>query len=229
MRKIISNIPNGITLLNLLCGFVGIVCAFKYPEIPTAYFVWVGFLFDVLDGLAARILRAQSKLGGELDSLSDIVTFGVLPSIVLYQMLVPLTSSGIIPFLAGSIAVFSAYRLAKFNIDENQTNSFIGLPTPANALFITGLPLITSGAVNEFLHESWAVLLIVGIFSYLLVCSRNFFSYKMKNYTWADNKFKYTFLLSSILFILFFNVSAISYVMLFYVFSSLITKKNSHA
>ena len=162
-----KNIPNFITCLNLLCGCIGIVFAFEGNLVWSAYMVGIAAVLDFLDGFAARILKVHSEIGKQLDSLADMVSFGVLPGVVMFNLLqqsfyyelfleywkVPLpnkfndiwydtTRVNYIPYIAFLIPVFSAIRLAKFNIDTRQTNSFIGLPTPANSIFICSLPLI---------------------------------------------------------------------------------------
>ena len=143
-----------LTLANLACGCVGIVCTFAYPKVQPIIFALIGCVFDYLDGFAARRLDAQSKLGLELDSLADLITSGVFPSVVMYQVLVKTTGGNeIIPFFAFSIAIFSAYRLAKFNVSSDQKENFIGLPTPACGLFLIGLPLI-GGTLGGYIHNT---------------------------------------------------------------------------
>ena len=136
-RKIL---PNLFTSLNLLSGCIGIVFISSGKLEYALYFVLTGVFFDFLDGFSARLLKVSSPIGKELDSLADMVTFGVLPSFVIYELLNPLTD-GWMPYTSFLIAIFSALRLAKFNVDTRQREVFIGLPTPANAVFISGLTL----------------------------------------------------------------------------------------
>jgi CDP-diacylglycerol--serine O-phosphatidyltransferase len=215
-NPIVGQIPNLITLANLICGGVGILYIFKYPDTPTIYFVLWGCLFDFLDGLAARVLKAQSDIGKSLDSLADIVSFGLLPSIMLYEIIAKQTSNVTLPYLAFAVVFFSAYRLAKFNNDTEQEYTFTGLPTPANALFLAGLPMI-SGMVGGWINDPHALLVIVGIFSLLLVSPIKFFSLKMKNFSIKDNLTKYIFVIVSGIILLFLGTAGISLVILLYV------------
>ncbi|HNH60994.1 MAG TPA: CDP-diacylglycerol O-phosphatidyltransferase [Cyclobacteriaceae bacterium] len=161
-----------------------------------------------------------SPLGKELDSLADMVSFGLLPSMVMYVMLQDATQSEYLPYLAFSIAVFSALRLAIFNIDETQSDSFKGLPTPANALFITSLPLLT-GSLAIALFEPWIVITIVIISSYLLVSGIPLFALKFKNFSWKENKVRFTFLTVSVLLLATLRITAIPLIILLYIALSL--------
>lgn len=135
-------IPNLLTLCNLICGCIALIEIFYGSYYYSAYWVMAGALFDVLDGLAARLLRAGSSIGKDLDSLADVVTFGVVPGMMVYKWLILCTDSGLWPYVGLLIPAFSALRLAKFNNDSEQTTEFRGLPTPANALFFISLPLM---------------------------------------------------------------------------------------
>lgn len=177
-------------------------------------------MFDFLDGFAARMLNVSSPIGKELDSLADMVSFGLLPAMVMFVMLQDATQSEYIPYLAFSIAVFSALRLAIFNIDETQSDSFRGLPTPANALFITSLPLLT-GPVAIALFESWIVTTIVVLSSYLLVSGIPLFALKFKSFTWKDNKIRFTFLAVSVVLLATLKITAIPLIILLYIALSL--------
>src|SRR5687767_3112110 len=173
-----KHIPNFLTCCNLLCGTLGILNIFDFPYLieeveykgvlPAAYFVWAACTFDFFDGFAARMLKVSSPIGKELDSLADVVSFGILPSVVMYKMLSDSTDSAVIPYAGFMIAVFSALRLAIFNVDETQRDSFRGLNTPANTIFITSLPLL-SNYVGKWLYEPWVLLGITLLFSLLLV------------------------------------------------------------
>src|SRR5690242_18766414 len=140
-----KHIPNVLTCGNLLCGCLGIIFCLENRAVPIAYFVWVAGIFDFFDGFTARWLKVTSPIGKELDSLADMVSFGLLPSLVMYKMIEACTTNVYLPYTALMIAVCSALRLAIFNIDETQHDSFKGLNTPANTIFITGLPFLTGG------------------------------------------------------------------------------------
>lgn len=214
------HLPNFLTCCNLLCGCLGIVFLLEGRNVPAAYFVWVACVFDFFDGFAARMLKVSSPIGKELDSLADVVSFGVLPSMVMYRMLADSTTSEAIPFIGFMIAMFSALRLAIFNVDETQRDSFKGLNTPANTLFITSLPLLR-GTVGDWLYAPETLLLITVVFSFLLVSRIEIFALKFKNFSWADNKVRFTFLGLSVLLLIIFQVAAIPLIILLYIGLSL--------
>ena len=207
-------IPNALTCLNLLCGCGGILASFHYPPITPAYFVWAACIFDFFDGFAARILKAHSPMGKELDSLADMVSFGILPSMVMFRLISATTPNEWLPYCAFLIAIFSALRLAKFNIDENQKDSFIGLPTPANTLSLTSLVFL-NGPLNVVTSNTTFLISIVLIFSYLLVSPIPLFALKFKNFSWADNKLQFTFALLSVLLLLSLQAAALPFIILF--------------
>jgi CDP-diacylglycerol--serine O-phosphatidyltransferase len=188
--------------------------------VPAAYFVWIACIFDFFDGFAARILKVSSPIGKELDSLADLISFGLLPSVVLYKMLVAANAPEYVPYLAFSIAVFSALRLAIFNLDERQSDSFRGLPTPANALFVTSLPLLT-GIVAIALYDYWVLCFMAVISSYLLVSGIELFALKFKNFSWQDNKIRFTFLALAVLLLVVLQRAAIPVIILLYIALSL--------
>ncbi|RZK73966.1 MAG: CDP-diacylglycerol--serine O-phosphatidyltransferase, partial [Pedobacter sp.] len=138
MRK---HIPNAITCANLFSGCIGIVYAFNGDLKTVAFFVILSGIFDFFDGFVARLLKVKSEIGKELDSLADVISFGFLPGVIVFQLL-NIENSGYLPYLAFLIPVFSAYRLAKFNLDTRQTEEFIGLNTPMNTFFIISLPYL---------------------------------------------------------------------------------------
>lgn len=185
-----------------------------------AYFVWIACVFDFFDGFAARLLKVNSPIGKELDSLADMVSFGLLPAMVMYRMLLESNSHAYLPYFAFSIAIFSALRLAIFNIDETQSDSFKGLPTPANALFITALPLLT-GNIALTLFEPWILCVIVAISSYLLVSGIPLFALKFKSFAWKENKIRFTFLILSVLLLAVLKIAAIPVIILLYIALSL--------
>jgi CDP-diacylglycerol---serine O-phosphatidyltransferase len=204
----IKQLPNFITLLNLFCGILSIISVFEGELWYASIFILIASVFDFMDGFAARLLNAYSEIGKQMDSLADLVSFGLAPAFILHQLMktswnyeqlwLPefslLTFIVFLPFL---VALFSALRLAKFNVDENQTSSFIGLPTPASALFIASLPLIIQfdGGTISWFFEHPHFLIAVSVFIPALLVSRlPLFSLKFKNFSFADNKIRFTFL-----------------------------------
>lgn len=222
------HIPNFLTCCNLVCGTLGIFYLFKfdwvdihYQNVPSpAYFVWAACLFDFLDGFVARLLKVHSPIGKELDSLADLISFGLLPTVFMYHALEAYTANLYMPFASLLIVVFSALRLAKFNIDETQSDSFKGLPTPANALFITGL-LYLDFLWNDVNYTLFILLSLTLVFSALLVSNIELFALKFKDFSWRANKTRFTFLILSVLLIAFFNFAAIPLVVILYILFSL--------
>jgi CDP-diacylglycerol---serine O-phosphatidyltransferase len=219
----IRHLPNFLTCCNLLCGCFGIVFLLEDRAVPAAYFVWAACFFDFLDGFFARLLKVSSPIGKELDSLADVVSFGVLPAMVMYKMIALNSSMESLPYFGFTIAAFSALRLAIFNIDTRQTDSFIGLNTPANTLFITSLPLLPE-SVHPWLYQDWLLVSITMMFSLLLVSPIEFFALKFKNFRWGDNKVRFTFLILSVLLIILFKVTAIPLVIILYIIMSLVVR-----
>jgi CDP-diacylglycerol--serine O-phosphatidyltransferase len=218
--KLLKHIPNTLTCLNLLCGCIGIVFVLEGYPVPAAYFVWAACIFDFFDGFAARWLKASSPIGKELDSLADMVSFGVLPSVMMYSWLGKESDHPYLPFIAFTIAIFSALRLAKFNIDERQTNSFIGLPTPANALFLTALPFLPE-SILIFTQQTWVLVAIILVFSLLLVAEIELFALKFKSFGWRGNELRFAFLGIALILIVGLNKSSLPAIILLYVLLSL--------
>jgi len=216
----IRHLPNFLTCCNLICGCLGLIFLWEDPHIPTAYFVWAACLFDFFDGFAARLVKVSSPIGKELDSMADMVSFGALPSLFMFKLLQFESLIDYLPYVALLIAVCSALRLAIFNIDETQSDSFKGLPTPANALFITGLPFLDY-TFFDFVFNPIVLVVIVVVFSLLLVSRFELFALKFKNFTWADNKVRFTFLLLSVLLLAVINFAAIPLIIILYVAGSL--------
>jgi CDP-diacylglycerol--serine O-phosphatidyltransferase len=215
-----KHLPNFLTCCNLICGCFGIVFLLEDKGIPAAYFVWASCVFDFFDGFAARILKVSSSIGKELDSLADMVSFGLLPSLIMYKMFSASTSDQYLPYLAFMIAVCSALRLAIFNVDETQRDSFKGLNTPANTIFISSLPLL-SGSVGSWLYTPVTLVVITVVFSLLLVSRIEIFALKFKNFSWQDNKLRFTFLILSVLLLIVFQQVAIPLIIILYVLLSL--------
>lgn len=221
--KLLRHLPNALTCGNLLCGCFGLVWVVQHPIEQAAYFVWAACVFDFLDGFAARALSVASPIGKELDSLADMVSFGLLPSIVMYYMIHAVADLPVLAYLGFSIAVFSALRLAQFNIAENQKDSFIGVPTPATALFLTAIPFLPQplDAVRDY---SSALIAITLLFSFLLVSPWELFALKFKNFTWADNQMRFTFLLLAVLLLFWWRAGAIPIIILLYIAISLVSR-----
>ena len=215
------HLPNFLTCCNLICGCLGIVFVLENRAIPAAYLVWLAGIFDFFDGFAARMLKVSSPIGKELDSLADVVSFGVLPSLVMYKLITASTDSSVLPYIGFTIAVFSALRLAIFNVDETQRDSFRGLNTPANTLFITSLPLLYNH-VGRWLYQTEVLIAITLIFSFLLVSRIQFFAFKFKNFRWEDNRIRFTFLILAVLLLITLQVLAIPIIIILYVVLSLL-------
>lgn len=194
------NIPNTITCLNLISGCIATYWAFQGDYRMALLFIVIGAVFDFFDGMVARLLHVSSPIGKELDSLADDITFGFAPSAIIFSYLSHLTSyiSLLIPYLAFIMAAFSALRLAKFNLDERQALGFIGLPTPANALFWGALIGGLQGYDIHFEGIEWCIIAGVFISSYLLISEIPMFALKFKTWGWKGNEIKYIFLLTCI-------------------------------
>jgi CDP-diacylglycerol--serine O-phosphatidyltransferase len=215
------NIPNVITAANLFTGAVGVFFASQFEFEWAAFCIVLAAIFDFLDGMLARLLKVHSEIGKQLDSLADMVTFGFLPSYILFQLL-QMNDAGILSFTAFLIAVFSAFRLAKFNIDTRQSKEFIGLPTPANALFVGFLIFLKEVENLGFLFQTLPLILIAVIFSLLLVAELPMIALKFKNLKFRDNIFRYLTIFSAVLLTSIFQFSAIPFVILLYILLSMI-------
>lgn len=231
-----KHIPNAITCLNLFSGCLGLYFAFKGELVTTAYLVGIAAIFDFLDGMIARLIHAYSEIGKQLDSLADMVSFGVVPGTIMFMLLqrieAPFLSipADILPFFGFLITIFSALRLAKFNIDTRQTTSFIGLPTPACTLFVASLPLILETGdlvMFEIILNQPVLLALTILLSFLLVAELPLFALKFKNFTWQDNSIRFIFLGLSVILLAMLKFAAIPLVILLYVLLSII-KKTSH-
>lgn len=243
-----KQIPNILTLSNLLCGILAIYFLYDLEEetipILPSLLIIAGAIFDFFDGFTARALKVSCPIGKELDSLADVITFGLAPSLITVELLKIQTSfpdyAGLICFIPLLMALMSAYRLAKFNIDERQSTSFIGLPTPANALLWLSLPLIVYllenkihlwglyseriyAAITAFLVNPYFICITSLIMAVLLVSELKMFALKFKNFTWQDNKIKFIFLLSCLVLLFVFNCFAIPFIVLLYIIISIIT------
>ncbi len=244
-----KHIPNLITSLNLLCGCLAILFVVSGDLVIASFLVIVGMFFDFFDGLAARLLNVQSEIGVQLDSLADMVSFGVVPGLVMFQLLnksiAPqvLTTGfensetingleqgmSIIPFIGMLIIIASAFRLAKFNIDSRQTTSFIGLPTPANTLLIISLPLIFqyqySPFIESIIFNQWFLIALTICSAILLNAEIPLFALKFKTWDFKSNKLRYLFLAISLITIVILKFIAIPFIIILYIVLSLIFKE----
>ena len=224
-----SHIPNAITCGNLVSGCLSILFVACNRPVMAGLMIFVAGLFDFLDGFAARLLNAHSPIGADLDSISDVVSFGVAPGFIMHWLMsraqhpeVSLLGLDLLPCLAFLLPVFSAIRLAKFNIDDTQTTSFRGIPAPGMAIFMASLPLALAQA-NHLTDGSLsygACLGIVLIFSFMMVSNLRFFSFKMKSTKWKGNEVRWIFLLVAVVSYIIFRWLALPFVMMLYVLLS---------
>ena len=218
--KVKKHIPNILTLANLFCGILAIKNGFSEHYFLAGFLVLLGAFFDFFDGFAARLLKVQGELGKQLDSFADMVTFGVAPGVVMYSFLSSFIEDSYTPYISFVIPLLSAVRLAKFNVDSNQSDKFIGLPTPANALFFVFIPLVfilesfawdsTTFVTdmnrdyfsNPFVAQSFSVsetfkylmIVIILLFSYLLNAPIEMIALKFKSFGWKGNEIRFVFL-----------------------------------
>ncbi|NCD14238.1 MAG: CDP-diacylglycerol--serine O-phosphatidyltransferase [Bacteroidia bacterium] len=228
MRK---HVPNMITLLNLLSGCIAITMAFRGEFTAVVLWVSAAALFDFLDGMAARLFKAYSNIGKELDSLADVVSFGVAPATAVYMLMrdslqMPALAgqwgAALIPYLAFLIPLFSAYRLAKFNLDERQTSSFLGLPTPANALFWISYCYGMDHLAPQEGSFLYLTLSLIVILSLLMVSEFPMFSLKIKSLQLKGNRPQLTLLLLSAALIAVWGITGIAWSILTYIALSLL-------
>jgi CDP-diacylglycerol--serine O-phosphatidyltransferase len=233
--QIKKHIPNAITLLNLASGLLAIIAIFKGYYDEAFLFVCLGIFFDFWDGFFARKFNVSGELGLQLDSLADVVTSGVVPGLMIFKLLQDIQEDdtsiyylteeyyymGFVPYLGFIVTLASAFRLAKFNIDTRQTDSFIGLPTPANALFIMSIPMIQFDGTHEWLVNALFnpfVLLIISLVSaYMLNAEIPLFSLKIKDFSWDKNKLQVFFLAIAATLLLFLGFTALPIIILLYV------------
>lgn len=212
-------IPNVLTLCNLVAGCAAIVLALCVNDLQWAFWcVVIAAVFDFLDGFVARLIKAYSAIGKELDSLADMVSFGLAPSAVLYTMYALTGGSDLWGMGVFIVAAFSALRLAKFNIDENQTKEFIGLPTPACALFFVAAGYLMQSGL--FMVSPWVILVVAAVFAFLLVCNVPMFALKFSTYGFAGNEVRYSFVLCSLIALLLTGIVAIPFIIVAYILIS---------
>ncbi|MBB6680081.1 CDP-alcohol phosphatidyltransferase family protein [Aequorivita sp. 609] len=243
----IKQIPNIITSLNIMCGCVAVLFAVSGDLIIASVFAFLGIFFDFFDGLAARLLKAQSEIGLQLDSLADVITSGVVPGVVMFQLLnlsifghmQTLTEifsldgwnvsfNNYLPLLGLMIVIASAYRLAKFNVDTRQTSGFIGLPTPANTLLILSLPLILqfqfSDLAETIILNKWFLIGMTLLSCVLLNAEIPLFALKFKTWDFKSNAVRYVFLLLCVVLLVFLKFLAIPFIILIYILLSMFWK-----
>lgn len=231
---ITKHIPNTLTSCNLISGCIATVFALNANYGLALAFIIIGAVFDFFDGMSARLLGVSSPIGKELDSLADDVTFGVAPSSMIFTLLLTIDKpdalapvAQYVPYLAFIMAAFSALRLAKFNLDERQTTSFIGLPTPANALFWGALIVGSEEWLTSTPDIIYLLLIMIFVSSWLLVAEIPMFALKFKHWGWHDNRTKYVFIVSCLPVLLIFGISGISLIIAWYIILSIITTKRN--
>lgn len=230
---ITRQIPNTITCCNLVSGCIAVSYAFEGLYAAAFLFIVIGAVFDFFDGMSARLLGVSSPIGKELDSLADCITFGLAPSAIIYTFLstqpwlelVPVVGR-YVPYTAFVLAAFSALRLAKFNLDERQTTSFIGMPTPANALFWASLIVGSEGWLSSSPLTVAAVVAMVFVCSWLLVAEIPMFALKFKTWGWRGNELKYVFVITSAILLIIFRLSGFAAVVAWYVLLSVLSNRN---
>ena len=224
-----KHIPNTITCCNLISGCIATFWAFQGRCDLALLFIVIGAVFDFFDGMIARLLGVSSPIGKELDSLADCITFGFAPSAIVYEYLRPDTE--LLPFVVFIMAAFSALRLAKFNLDERQALGFIGLPTPANALFWGSLIVGAGDWMKSapFISSNLSLVILAGSFisCYLLVAEIPMFALKFKHWGWKGNEIKYIFLLTCIPLLAFLGISGLAAIIAWYIILSIITNRNT--
>jgi len=235
-----KHIPNLITALNIFSGSLAIVMAFEGNLVLSALLIGIASVFDFLDGMAARALKAYSEMGKELDSLADMLSFGFAPAAILYSLInTSLGIDGYSHFLSISeivfisapflIAIFSGLRLAKFNVDTRQTSSFIGLPTPANAILIASLPVILHYSdieiYKDIILNKYVLIGLILFQSYMLIAEFPMFSLKFKNLKFAENKIRFVFIGISIILLITLHIVSIPIIIFLYIILSAINNR----
>lgn len=221
----VKHIPNSITSFNLVCGCLSIVASFAGNLEQAALWIGLAAVSDFFDGFIARALNAYSEIGKQLDSLADVVSFGVAPGFIFYQLGLIQSLPAWITLLAFAIPVFSAIRLAKFNIDTRQSDSFIGLPTPANALFISSMVFWQNQMPTlwTFLSEAnyfWVLFPLVS--AYALVAELPLLALKFKSWKWQGNEYRFVLIFSALICVLFFTFAGVALAIIFYILLSII-------
>ncbi|AGA79065.1 CDP-diacylglycerol--serine O-phosphatidyltransferase [Echinicola vietnamensis] len=225
--KIKKHIPNTITCMNLASGMAGIYFVLQGNLFAATYFILIAAVFDFLDGMVARLLKVHSEIGKQLDSLADLVTFGVLPSFVLFQLLKVPFPDGYLPFFAFIIGIQSAMRLAKFNIDTRQSDRFIGVPTPANALLICTLPFLAEhfAWAGSMIQNRYFLLSLTVVLAFLLTAELPLIALKFKNLSFGDNVFRYLVIAIGAISVLWLGLAGVPFIILSYILLSLVESR----
>ena len=242
-----KHIPNAITCCNLISGCIAVILAIGQSYTAALLAIIAGAVFDFFDGMAARLLHVSSPIGKELDSLADVVTFGVAPSMMLFRFITDLSYVSLlesmdqpgtsdmaiwiiyVPFVAFIMAAFSALRLAKFNLDERQSMGFIGLPTPANALFWGSLIVGWGNALMKFSGIIPVLLVLMLLSCYLLVSEIPMFALKFKTWGWKGNEVKWFFIASCVPLVIFFQLGSLAIIVAWYLVLSVITEHKAQS
>jgi len=234
--KFKDQIPNFITLLNLISGSIAIILVFSGEMVFASWFIFLAALLDFFDGFAARLLHAKSEIGAQLDSLADVISFGLAPAVIMYQLIlqspdVSVVNIGgvpVLPFVSLVMVAAGAYRLARFNTDPGQSDEFKGLPIPANGLFVAALPLIMNqnneiAGLNSILNNSYLLVALMLFLSWLMVSSLPMIALKFKNLKWHDNAYRFILIAAiPVLFVLF-RFSAVPMLIILYIILSVIS------
>ncbi|WP_310587966.1 CDP-diacylglycerol--serine O-phosphatidyltransferase [Larkinella humicola] len=224
ITKLLRHLPNAMTCGNLLCGCIGLVMTLRGHSDTAAWLILLAGVLDFGDGFVARLVHASGPFGKELDSLADVVTFGVLPATLVYQALWSL-GLGNWSYLAFTIAVLAALRLANFNIDTRQSDQFIGLPVPANTIFIAAFPLMAHYQPQfAFLWQNPITLFLLIVFSFMMVAELPLLAFKFKSFGWRENRIKFSFLIGSAFLLLFLHFAAVPLVIALYILISYFAK-----
>ncbi|MDD5570475.1 MAG: CDP-diacylglycerol--serine O-phosphatidyltransferase [Bacteroidales bacterium] len=235
--KIDKHIANAVTCINILCGCFAVISLINRELWMASYFVYLAVIFDFIDGFVARALNVKSEFGKQLDSLADAISFGLVPGILMYRLIfisISISNINISPYFACFgflITVFSLLRLAKYNLDIRQEEHFIGLPTPANAIFIMSFPLILQNPYCSFFSNEYLFIVIIlnpivlisltFIVSALLISEIPLFALKFKTFSLKENKLVYSFLFISIILLAIFYFIAIPMITILYIILSL--------
>ncbi|MBR07064.1 MAG: CDP-diacylglycerol--serine O-phosphatidyltransferase [Rickettsiales bacterium] len=209
----IKHIPNTLTCLNLTTGGIGAIFIIRGDYQLAIYFVLISALFDFFDGFAARMLKVQSDIGKELDSLADMVSFGLVPALYMFRVIESQTNHEYLPYYGLLIAAFSAIRLAKFNIDTRQSDQFIGLPTPANSILITSLAFLPGGWDLSLV----ASLIVITLSSLMLVANVPMIALKFKSFGWKGNEWRYLLIISILTLGVIFSINALPFIIPLYI------------
>lgn len=221
--SIYNFIPNLFTSLNLAFGFLAIIQIFEGRLENVIYFTILSGVVDFFDGFFARLLKSASNLGKDLDSLADMASFGVVPALIMYKLLQMSAPGTYWPYFAVLIAVMSALRLAKFNHDDRQSDGFFGLPTPANAFFITSLAYLANDEVWWELMNSWAILVSITLsMSVLLMLDIPMMAFKFKTFRMKGNEAKYVFLIVSLIALTTLQLAALPFIVVLYILGSIL-------